>query len=88
MGRFLYSNLHQGIVKLNFGPSGMRAEHLRMWHRAEKWEENPDSGNWEKVVSIIQGEFKGRELTAPCAWKMVLIIHKGGGTNFRDISLV
>ena len=35
------------------GPSGMRAEHLRMWHHPAKQEEDPDLGNWEKVVAII-----------------------------------
>ena len=44
----------------------MRAEQPRMWHHVEKWEENPDPRNWEKVVTIIQAELRGGELAAPC----------------------
>ena len=41
------------------GPSGMRAEHLRMWICAETQEEDPDPGNWGKVTTIIQASFRG-----------------------------
>ena len=27
-------------------PSGMKAKYLQMWHRAEKWKEDPGPGNW------------------------------------------
>ena len=37
----------------------MKAEHLIIWHRAEKREEDPDPGNWENVVEIIQVGFRG-----------------------------
>ena len=50
------------------GPSGMRAGHLRMWLCAETREEDPDPGNLEKVVAIIQSAFKGGEIAASCAW--------------------
>ena len=50
------------------GTSGMKAKHLRMWHRAAKREENPDPGNWENVVVIIQEAFRGGEIVAPCVW--------------------
>ena len=70
------------------GPSGMRAKHLRTWHRAEKQKENPDPGNWQKVVKIIQVDFREGELAAPCAWKTVVMIPKRGGTNFRGIVLM
>ena len=43
----------------------MRAEHLRMWHCAEKREYNPDPGNWGKVDAIIQEQFRWVELTVP-----------------------
>ena len=50
------------------GPSGIREEYLRMWHRAAKQEEDPDPGNWEKVVALIQVAFMGGGLTSLCAW--------------------
>ena len=46
------------------GLSGMRYEHLRMWIRTAMREEDPDPGNWDKVVSIIQAAFSGVELVA------------------------
>ena len=49
------------------GPSDMRAENLKMWLCAETWEEYPNPGNWEKVLSIIQADFRGGELAASCA---------------------
>ena len=64
-------------------PSGMRAEHLRMWLCTAMREEDPDPGNWEKVVSIIQAAFSGGELAASCAWHIMVMIPKGGGTKFR-----
>ena len=45
-------------------PSGMRAEHLRMWLRAATREEDPNPGKWEKVFAIIQESLRGGELTA------------------------
>ena len=66
----------------------MRDEHLRMWLHAEIQKEDPDPGNWEKVVSIIQAAFRGVEIVTSCAWKTVVMIPKGGGTNFRGIGLV
>ena len=41
------------------GPSGMKAEHLRMWHHAAKREEDPEPGKWEKVVTQIQADIRG-----------------------------
>ena len=70
------------------GPSGMRAEHLSVWLCAATWEEQPDPGNWEKFISIIQAAFRVGELVVPCAWQTVVIIPKGGGTDFRGIGLV
>ena len=54
----------------------MKVEHLRMYHRAEKWEEDPDLGNWDKVVTIIQAAFRGGELAAPCVCQAVVMIPK------------
>ena len=41
------------------GPSSMRSEQLRMWIRAAMQEEEPDPGNWEKVVAITNVAFRG-----------------------------
>ena len=70
------------------GPSGMRAKHIRLWLCAATREEDPDPRNWEKVVAIIHAAFRGGELTAPCAWQMVVMILKVVGTYFRGIGLV
>ena len=59
-----------------------------MWLRAAMWEEDPDPGNREKVVAIIQEEFRGGEVSVSCSWKTVVMIPKGGGTDFRGIGLV
>ena len=49
---------------------------------------NRDPGNWEKVVAIIQVEFRGGEIAAPCACQTDVMIPKGGGTDFWGIGLV
>ena len=59
-----------------------------MCHHAAKREENPDPGNWDKVITIIQADYRGGEPAEPCAWQTVVITPKGGGTNFRGIGLV
>ena len=66
----------------------MRDKHLRIWLGVATQEERPDPGNWEKVVTTIHAAFRGGELTAQCAWKVVVITPKGGGTDFRGIVLV
>ena len=66
----------------------MRDEHLRIWLRAETGEEHPDPGKWEKVIAIIQADFRGGELAAPCSWNAVVVMPKGVGTDFRGIGLV
>ena len=70
------------------GSSGMKAEHLRVWHRAAKREENLNLGGWEKVVAIIQSSFMGVGLVALYSWQTVIMISKWVGTNFRGIFLV
>ena len=77
-------------LRLHFtgSPSGIRAKHLRLWLRTAKREEHADLGNWEKVIAIIQADFRGGELAAPFAWQTVVMIPKGGGTDFSGIGLV
>ena len=58
-----------------------------MWHCMLNLEEDPDPGNWENVVTLKQADFRWGELTAPCTWQTVVMIPKGGGTDFRDIGL-
>ena len=66
----------------------MKAKHLQMWHHAEKREEYPKLGNWEKVITLIHAAFRGGELAAPCDWQTVVMIPKGGGTDFWGVGLV
>ena len=66
----------------------MNTEHLRMWYHADKQEEESNLGNWEKVITLIHAAFRGVELAALCAWKMVMMIPNEGGTNLRGIGLV
>ena len=66
----------------------MSAKHLSMWLRAATQEEDPDLVNWEKLLAIIQEAFRIVELVVSCAWKTVVMIPKGVGTEFRVISLV
>ena len=56
------------------GPSGMKSEHLRIWYRTVKQEENIYLGNWEKVIAIIQADFRGVELAVPYTWQTVVMI--------------
>ena len=69
-------------------PSGMKVEHLRMWNRKPKREEDHDPGNWDKFVALIYAAFRGGELAAPCACQAVVMIPRVGGTYFRVIGLV
>ena len=66
----------------------MRSENLRMWLCAETQEKDPKPINWEKVVAIIQADFREGELMESCAWQTVVMIPKGVGTDFRGIGLV
>ena len=36
----------------------MKAEHLKEWLRAATREKEPETETWEKVVSVIQVEFR------------------------------
>ena len=69
-------------------PSGMRAEHLRLWICAAKREEHPDPEKLEKVFVIIHADFRGEVLAVLCTWQTVVMIPKGGCPNFREIGLV
>ena len=70
------------------GLSSMRPEHLKMWLLLAIQEEDSSTGNWEKVFVIIQATWRGGEFAASCAWQTVVMIPKGGSTDFRGIGLV
>ena len=40
------------------GPPSIRAKHLSMWLCAATQEEDPDPGNWNMVIVIIQAVFR------------------------------
>ena len=40
------------------GPSGMRAEDLKGWHKEAKWEKDPVGRRWELVVRLVQVMFR------------------------------
>ena len=52
------------------GLSGMRAENLRIWLVAEKQGEDPDTDNCNKVVNLVQKDFREGILqrNAPGIW--------------------
>ena len=85
-------DISEAVLRLRLhrtrGQSGMRAEHLRMWFCVETQEKDPELRNWEKVVAIIQVEFREGELVESCSCQTVVMISKGVGTNFRGIGLV
>ena len=64
------------LQNYSVGPSGMWAEHLRMWLNAASWEESPDDMHWWKVVGLVQTIFQERKLMAECMWKTLLPILK------------
>ena len=66
----------------------MKEEYLRMWHFASKQDENPDLGKWDKVIAIVQAAFRGVDLVEPCTCQTVVLIPKGGGTDFWGLGLV
>ena len=45
----------------------MRAENLRKWLREAMREKEPDSTNWDKVVTLVQVEFWKVPLSKLCS---------------------
>ena len=52
---------HSGV------PLVMRAENLRKWLREAMREKEPDSTNWDKVVTLVQVEFWKVPLSKLCS---------------------
>ena len=70
------SKLRSGRVG---GSSGMKAEHLKAWLRAETREKEPDTETWDKVVSVIQETFQEGYIMEALMWTTMLLIPKVGG---------
>ena len=85
---FIYESLIRLRLHRAGGPSGMRAKHLRMWLLAATREEDLNLWKWEKVVSITQAAFRKVSLATSFIWKMVVMIPKGVGIDFKGIGLV
>ena len=80
--------VHRIFLNLLVGPSGMRAEHLCQWLHEVTWEEDPDTTNWHKVVTIVQSEFRYGTLTDEITCRIVLLIPNGDSGDLRWIVLV
>ena len=66
---------------------GMKAEHLNVWLQAETREKYPGTKAWDKVVSVIQVEFREGYITEALIWTTMVLIPKGKG-EYRSIGLV
>ena len=69
------------------GPLEMKAEHLKEWLRAATREKEPETETWEKVVSVIQVEFREGYILEDLTWKKMVLTPKGGG-EYRCIGMV
>ena len=94
----------EAVTKLrrnrSWGPSRIRAEHLKGWLAAakigglaeEKGEEKTEAEEegeemWGKVVEMNQTAFRELKLAEEATWQTVVLIPKGKG-GFRRIGLV
>ena len=66
---------------------GIIAEHLQAWLVEATREERPVMEKWDKVLDIIQSDFREGRITVDYSWKTVVFIPKGN-RNFRGIGLV
>ena len=57
--------------------SVMRAEHIQAWLAEANREERPDMEKWEKVVDVLQYDFREGSITMECACQMVGLDTKG-----------
>ena len=69
------------------GPSGMKAEHLKVRLQAGTMEKEPDTETWDKVVSVIQVEFWEGYTPEALMWTTMVLILKVGG-EYRGIGMV
>ena len=65
----------------------MTVEHLKAWLRAATREKEPDTETWEKVISVIQVEFREGYTPEALRWTTMVLIPKGS-REYRGIGLV
>ena len=78
--KYLCSNLSKG-------PSGMRAEHLRIWLAEAIETETPDAINFLKLLNLIQREFRGGLIIEEATQHAVILTPKEGD-DFMGIGLL
>ena len=69
------------------GMSGIQSEHLQSWLAAVTYGVWSDTANWDRVVAILQTEFRYGMLPTECTLNIVFLILKGN-EEFRGIGLV
>ena len=69
------------------GPSGIKAEHLKTWLQEATREKDPDTENWEQLVSITQVAFREGYIPEEMEWTTMLLITKCG-VGYGGIVLV
>ena len=52
-----------------------------------KRERDPETGNWERVVDLVQTAFRNGTLPTKCIWHTVVILLKGN-RDYRWIRLI
>ena len=65
----------------------MKSEHLKTWLREATRENEPDTYNWYKLVSITQVAFWDRYIPEAFTWTPMVLIPNGGG-GYIGIGLV
>ena len=64
----------------------MRVEHLPVCMEASTREKYMDTGNWYRVVDLVQMTFRYGILRTECNCQMLFILTKGNG-NFRVMGI-
>ena len=63
------------------------ADDLHGWLRASTQEKGPYTGHWDRVIDLVQMNFRDGTLLKECTWKMVVLLPKFNG-DFRGVSLI
>ena len=69
------------------GPSGMRADNIKVWKRELTHEKDPDTRRWEKLVSVTKLVFREGCILTALSWTMMVLITNIGG-RYIGIGLV
>ena len=59
------------------GPSGMQVKHLQQWLISATQDNLPDANNRQKVLAIVQSEFREGTLSKECTWQTVVLFPRG-----------